>query len=69
MRELLRGFPGKPSLPSTASARSSGPDASMADALVPGRAGAATDVLPEPGAHGLAPISAQDTRGRRKEEL
>ncbi len=45
------------------------PDASMADALVPGRAGAATDVLPEPGAHGLAPISAQDTRGRRKEEL
>lgn len=41
----------------------------MADALVPGRAGAATDVLPEPGAHGLAPISAQDTQGRRKEEL
>jgi len=45
------------------------PDASIADALVPGRAHYDDDVLPEPGAHGPAPTSAHDTRGRRKEQL
>lgn len=40
------------------------PDVTLADALVPGRAHYDDDVLPEPGAHGPAPISAHDTRDR-----
>ncbi len=40
------------------------PDTPIADALIPGRTGGNDDVLPEPGAHGPAPIRALDTRGR-----
>ncbi len=44
------------------------PDASITDALVPGRAGYDDHILPEPGGHAPAPISAQDLRGRRQEQ-